>query len=145
MKTTMTAAQRQANWGGMNWIRQEKRLAIYLRDGLACAYCGVGVEQGAVMHLDHVMPVERGGDNDAKNLVTSCERCNLAKGARTVAQFADSVAGYLNHGVTRHEIFMHVRACTKRSLPLATAKNLIAKRGSAARVLAHLRANGGQS
>ena len=29
---------------GMNWLPKARRLAIYLRDGLACAYCGASVE-----------------------------------------------------------------------------------------------------
>jgi len=37
---------------GMNWIRKEKRLAIYLRDGLACGYCGQSIEDGAKLTLD---------------------------------------------------------------------------------------------
>src|SRR5438128_11454104 len=36
---------------GMNWIRPEKRLALYLRDGLACCYCGEAVEDGAKRHV----------------------------------------------------------------------------------------------
>lgn len=35
---------RNANWQGMNWIRQEKRYAIYLRDGLACVWCKATIE-----------------------------------------------------------------------------------------------------
>ena len=65
--------KRKANWQGMNWIRQEKRLAIYLRDGMSCAYCGASVEGGAQLSLDHVKPHSRGGSNAAANLVTcSC-------------------------------------------------------------------------
>lgn len=36
----MARSTRKADWQGMNWIRQDKRLAIYLRDGLACVWCG---------------------------------------------------------------------------------------------------------
>ena len=31
---------------GSKWIRPDKRLAIYLRDGLACAWCGHALEDG---------------------------------------------------------------------------------------------------
>jgi hypothetical protein len=50
---------------GMNWIRQEKRLAIYLRDGLACCWCGFTVEDGVRFTLDHIVPRQMGGGNDA--------------------------------------------------------------------------------
>lgn len=133
-KTTEQAAREKHQ--GMNWIRQEKRLAIYLRDGMACVYCGAAVEDGATLTLDHVHPVSRGGSNDATNLVTCCSRCNSSRGARSVAEFADAVAGYLNHGTDPAEIVAHVRRTARRVLPVAEAKALIARRGSVARVLA---------
>ena len=128
--------ERQKNWNGMNWIRQNKRLAIYLRDGLSCAYCGASVEPGAVLSLDHVKPHSHGGGNGAENLVTCCSRCNSARRDRPVAEFARGVAEYL--GVTGEEITKHVHNCTRRALGkhLAEAKKMIARRGSAARVLA---------
>jgi hypothetical protein len=131
---------RKENWKGMNWIRQEKRLAIYLRDGLACAYCGDSVENGAKLSLDHLTPDSKGGSNEATNLVCCCSRCNSARGNRPVRTFARAVAEYLDHGVTAEEIERHVRATAKRSLvgPMAEAKELIARRGSAARVLSEM-------
>lgn len=64
---------------GSNWIRRDKRLAIYLRDDCRCAYCGRGVEMGALLTLDHLRAVELGGRNTADNLVTSCRSCNSSK------------------------------------------------------------------
>jgi len=128
-------SKRNENWAGMNWIRQEKRLAIYLRDGLSCTYCGASVEDGAQMTLDHVKPDSKGGSNDATNLVTCCSRCNSARGNRSIASFARSVAGYLDHGITASDITKHIHNCQRRTLPLDAAKALIARRGSAAAVL----------
>src|SRR5262245_61842527 len=141
MRKVMTAAERKANWNGMNWIRQEKRLAIYMRDGMACAYCGEGVEHGASLQLDHVLAVERGGANEATNLVTCCDRCNQAKGDRQLAEFIRATAAYLNHGVSAFAIHKHVLDCLVRPLPIGQAKVMIEKRGSAARALAHIREN----
>jgi hypothetical protein len=125
---------------GMNWIRQEKRLAIYLRDGLACAYCSESAEDGASLQLDHVLPVEKGGTNVAANLVTACARCNQAKADRDLAEFVRATAEYLDHGVDALAIHEHVLDCLKRTLPMDDAKNLIALRGSAAKALAAHRA-----
>lgn len=140
MSKTMTAAERKAGWNGMNWIRQEKRLAIYLRDGMACAYCGAAAENGASLQLDHVRSVERGGNNCASNLVTCCDRCNQSKGCRTLAAFARAVAAYLDHDIVALDIEEHVLDCLNRTLPMFEAKDLIALRGSAAKVLAARRA-----
>ena len=120
----------------MNWIRQSTRLAIYLRDGMACAYCGESVEGGAKLTLDHVKPHSHGGSNEPANLVTCCHRCNSSRGIRPVAQFAAAVAGYINHGATATEIVAHVSKIRRRRLPRAEAKRIIDRRGSVARALA---------
>lgn len=139
-KKSNETARGNGKWQGMNWIRQEKRLALYLRDGLACAYCGHSVENGATLSLDHVMPHSKGGGNHESNLVTCCTRCNASRGNRGLRAFCRAVAEYLNHGVEAAEIESHVRSCTRRSLAAAKieAKQMIARRGSAARVLARM-------
>lgn len=141
METKQTeTARTRGDWQGMNWIRQEKRLAIYLRDGMACAWCGDAVENGVTITLDHVKPHSKGGANHESNLVTACKKCNSSRGTRSVKAFARATAAYINHGVQAKEIENHIRNCTRRSLGVhkLEAKALIARRGSAARVLAEL-------
>lgn len=135
---------RKANYNGMNWITQIKRLAIYLRDGLACVYCGESIEDGARLTLDHVLAVRKGGTNHESNVVTACTRCNLAKGQRNLAEFCRAVAVYLNHDVRAVDVQKHVLAQTKLALPLLMAKEMIDRRGSAAKALAALREGGDQ-
>ncbi len=65
-------------WQGMNWIRKDKRLALYMRDGCACLYCGAGVET-CKLTLDHVKPSSKGGSNSERNLVTCCAACNSSR------------------------------------------------------------------
>lgn len=130
---------REKSWNGMNWIRQEKRLAIYLRDGLACAYCSESVEDGAQLTLDHVIPVEKFGNNEANNLITCCSRCNCAKGERHVAEFIRATAAYLDHDVRAIDIHEHVLRCLASALPLVQAKVMILKRGSAAKAIAAMK------
>lgn len=120
----------------MNFVRQSTRLAIYLRDGLACAWCGHSVEDGAQLSLDHLTPYSLGGGHESANLVTCCTRCNSSRGARSVSAFAAAVAQYLHHGVTVSEIRAHVRRTARRELPRAQALEMLARRGSVARVLA---------
>lgn len=113
----------------MNWIRKEKRLAIYLRDGLACVWCGEGVEDGATLTLDHLRPHSKGGENGATNLVTSCARCNSSRGNRTVRGFARAVASYLDHGVEAGDIVRHITRVRTRNVNVNVAKELIERRG----------------
>ena len=137
-KTETRDARARGEWQGMNWIRQTTRLAIYLRDGMACAYCGHAVEDGASLSLDHLIPHSHGGSNEATNLVTACERCNKSRGTRSVAHFAIVVAAYLDHGADPGQIAQHVYVLAAQPLGLyrAEANALIARRGTVARVLA---------
>lgn len=122
----------------MNWISQIRRLAIYLRDGMACAYCGATVEEGAPLSLDHIVPHSRGGQDIETNLVTCCKKCNSSRGNRDVAVFAEAAAGYLNHGLTGGQIMAHITTCLARPVSLTKAKKLIALRGSCFQVLQNL-------
>lgn len=60
-------------------ISKKLRFDVLHRDGFACRYCGASGE-GVTLHLDHVVPVAKGGKNEADNLLTACEPCNLGKG-----------------------------------------------------------------
>ena len=76
------------NKNGMNWIRQEKRLAIYLRDGLHCAYCSKTIEgDNITLTLDHLIPRDVGGSNDQSNLITACHGCNAKRGDKDLTTF----------------------------------------------------------
>jgi len=45
-----------------------------------------------LLHVDHVIALANGGKNDKDNLVTSCEPCNLGKGARPLSSVPESLA-----------------------------------------------------
>ena len=121
---------RRNDYHGSHWIRKERRLAIYLRDGLSCVYCGNNLEDGATLSLDHIIPYSKGGDNSNSNLVTACTKCNSSRGDRDVADFAYSVARYLDHGITGIDILTHVMGTAFKPVDLRAAKQLIARRGS---------------
>lgn len=72
-------------------ISKKTRFEVFKRDGFRCMYCG-GHPPGVLLHVDHVDPVANGGKNDMDNLVTSCEPCNLGKGARLLSAVPESLA-----------------------------------------------------
>ena len=124
------------NWNGAKWIRRERRLAIYIRDGLACVWCGSGLEdEGVTLSLDHVVPVSRGGRNVSRNLVTSCRKCNSVRSDRSLLDFAQAVANYLNSGVTYREIMRHVLDCVDRPVDMRAALRIMSKRAGWQRAL----------
>jgi hypothetical protein len=114
---------------GQKWIRNERRVALYLRDGLACAYCSAAVEDGIVLTLDHLVAHSLGRDNSNQNLVTACRRCNASRGNRDWRKFATTVAAYLNHGITAHDIISHIETTVQRPVDVKQAKEIIAARG----------------
>ena len=53
---------------------------IYKRDNFRCIYCGrSSIEDEIKLHIDHIFPRAYGGENTARNLVTSCASCNTSK------------------------------------------------------------------
>lgn len=59
-------------------ISKRMRFEVLKRDSFTCQYCGKQPPD-AVLHLDHIKPVSKGGKNTVLNLVTSCVDCNLGK------------------------------------------------------------------
>lgn len=57
------------------------RFEVLKRDLFKCRYCGKSAEGGALLQVDHVIPVAKGGKNDLMNLVAACTDCNAGKSA----------------------------------------------------------------
>jgi hypothetical protein len=121
-------------WAGMNWCRPSTRLAIYLRDGLACVWCGASAEEATQLTLDHLVPHSKGGDNRPHNLVTACRLCNTSRNNRGVRPFARAVAGYLADR-TEDDIVRHITNCRMRKLPRGEAQEMLKRRGTVKRCL----------
>ena len=62
-------------------ISQRVRYRILHRDGFRCKACGRGPEDGVKLTIDHVIPVDWGGGNEALNLQALCMECNEGKKA----------------------------------------------------------------
>jgi 5-methylcytosine-specific restriction endonuclease McrA len=59
-------------------------LAIKRRYSDRCAYCGC---KPKVISMDHVIPLARGGNHTASNIVPACLPCNIKKGAKDATDF----------------------------------------------------------
>lgn len=89
-------------------ISKRLRFAVFKRDGFRCRYCGRTPEV-SVLHVDHVVPVSKGGTNDPANLVAACSSCNGGKSnipldrhdlgtqsdPETIVEQAKQIRGYL--------------------------------------------------
>ena len=62
-------------------IKTSIRFEVFKRDSFTCQYCG-GKAPDILLHVDHIHPVSKGGNNDILNLITSCSQCNSGKSDR---------------------------------------------------------------
>jgi hypothetical protein len=58
------------------------RSKVLARDRYRCRHCGISADLGAVLHVDHIIPISKGGTSDLGNLQTLCQDCNLGKSNR---------------------------------------------------------------
>ena len=64
-------------------ISSSLRVKILHRDNFTCQYCGRKAPD-VILHIDHKLPVSKGGTNDEDNLWVLCEECNLGKSNRYI-------------------------------------------------------------
>lgn len=60
------------------------RHQILERDGFKCLDCGASPANGALLEVDHTIPISKGGSNALSNLRTLCSDCNRGKSDRIV-------------------------------------------------------------
>jgi hypothetical protein len=71
-------------------IGKKLRFDVFKRDGFVCAYCGA-TPPSVVLQVDHINPVAKGGTNEIDNLITSCQPCNIGKGATKLSLIPQSL------------------------------------------------------
>jgi 5-methylcytosine-specific restriction endonuclease McrA len=76
---------RKRNASGVHTATDIQRL-IRIQKG-ECYYCGCTV--GDTYHVDHVVPLSRGGSNGPENLVIACKACNLSKGNKLIHEWRE--------------------------------------------------------
>jgi len=65
-----------------SWKRLRRQ--VKKRDESICQYCGI---EALVGHVDHVIPLSRGGTDTVDNLVWSCRPCNLSKNNKMIDEW----------------------------------------------------------
>lgn len=69
---------------------RKARQGLANRDGPLCQGCGIHGEDmpvGQSFHVDHKLPIARGGTDAFSNLQLLCPPCNQSKGAKTMQQW----------------------------------------------------------
>jgi 5-methylcytosine-specific restriction endonuclease McrA len=64
------------------YINEKTRLKVLKKDNYRCVKCGrsPSTHLNLSLHIDHIKPFSKGGDNSEENLQTLCNKCNLGKG-----------------------------------------------------------------
>ena len=65
---------------------------IFAAQGGRCAYCRAVLKK---YHVDHIMPLSKGGSNHAKNIQLTCQPCNQLKYSHDPMDFARRRLGRL--------------------------------------------------
>ena len=63
-------------------ISDKLRYTVLKRDHFKCCACGASPakDPSVELHIDHIVPVAKGGETSLDNLQTLCSKCNLGKG-----------------------------------------------------------------
>lgn len=103
-------------WNGSKWIRPERRVRIYARDGYRCVWCRKHAREGAALSIDHFLPVALGGSNETENLLTCCLKCNSSRQDTPALTYAIQRDGLLFSGAW--EVLDRVLEALSRPLPV---------------------------
>ena len=66
-------------------VERVERAVVYERDKGRCHLCDKKVPKKG-WHLDHIVPLSRGGEHSYRNVAVSCPRCNLSKYTKKIGQ-----------------------------------------------------------
>lgn len=85
-KATSKAARRSVADSGMSG---KELLAWKRAQAKVCYWCGARCARK--YHVDHYIPLKKGGKHEASNLVIACPTCNLRKHAKDPLDFAREI------------------------------------------------------
>lgn len=85
-KRRENGARRRARKANAPEVETIDRLYVIRRDESTCYLCKKKVEPDEI-HLDHVMPLIRGGSHTYENLKVSCRFCNQSKHDKTLEEY----------------------------------------------------------
>jgi len=122
-----------AKLNGSKWIRDERRLAIYMRDSFSCVYCGANlfadyssddIRERCNVTLDHLVARSQTEqpDNSETNLVTCCLSCNSRRQDQPWQSFAK--------GSGKSRSIIHITRLVAKPLDMPRAKAVFALKQS---------------
>lgn len=88
IRNSMAQRTKRRAWE-LRFITKEWMCGLFKRHNGRCFYCGrrVGRPPQLRFHIDHFIPLSKGGTNDPENLVLSCQPCNNSKYSKLPWEF----------------------------------------------------------
>lgn len=91
-KSKNDGAKRRGNFKKGN-VTSEEMINLQ-KNAITCYWCNIKLHN-KVKHIDHYIPISKGGKHTLSNLVVSCANCNLKKSAKDPILFANSIGKLL--------------------------------------------------
>ena len=65
-------------------LTKSLRFEVLEKHNFKCRACGYGANDGKKLHVDHIIPISKGGETEMANLQVLCSDCNVGKGTKIV-------------------------------------------------------------
>ena len=72
----------------ISYFSEKLKQRVKERDGFKCVVCGRGEEHGSELHVDHILPIDKGGKATFENGQTLCSQHNFLKKNTHGTEFA---------------------------------------------------------
>lgn len=84
-KKVSSANRRARKKNSKGTVTKEDIKELYSIQGARCYYCSISLKE--LYHIDHMLPLIRGGEHNRSNICLSCATCNMRKHTKTVEEF----------------------------------------------------------
>ena len=89
-KAKIYSQNRRSRLNGNNGKFTKKDIDFIIKfQSNLCFYCDKDISDN--YHIDHFVPISKGGSNNPENLVISCPQCNLFKNAKEPLDFLEQI------------------------------------------------------
>ena len=86
-----------------NLMTQQLKDEVKKRDKYMCQICGKYMPDGVGIHIDHIIPISKGGKSVLSNLQVLCSKCNLQKGNKILSTNKNSFKKFSNEDIIKED------------------------------------------
>lgn len=86
-----------------NLMTQQLKDEVKKRDKYTCQICGKYMPDGVGIHIDHIIPISKGGKSVLSNLQVLCSKCNLQKGSKILSTNKNNLKHFGNEDIIKED------------------------------------------